>query len=152
VDTIAAPQRRRHAAPMIIAADYPFMDILWTMIIFFFWVMWFWCLIVVLMDVFGRHDIGGWHKAVWVVFLIFLPLIGVLAYLIADGKGMAERRAQGVQQAQAQMDDHIRSVASSGGANGGAAGEIERAKQLLDSGAIDATEFEQLKRKALATA
>jgi hypothetical protein len=152
VRTIAAPPRRRDAAPMIIAADYPFMDILWTMIIFFFWVMWFWCLIVVLMDVFGRSDIGGWHKAVWVVFLIFLPLIGVLAYLIADGKGMAERRAAGVRQAQTQMDDHIRTVASSGASNGGAASEIERAKQLLDSGAIDATEFEQLKRKALATA
>jgi hypothetical protein len=135
---------------MIIAADYPFMDILWTMIIFFFWVMWFWCLIIVLMDVFGRSDIGGWHKAVWTVFLIFLPLLGVLAYLIADGKGMAERRAQGAAQAQAQLDDHIRSVAAAPASDGGAAGQIERAKQLLDSGAIDATEFEQLKRKALA--
>jgi hypothetical protein len=137
---------------MIIAADYPFMDILWTMIIFFFWVMWFWCLIIVLMDVFGRHDIGGFHKAVWVVFLIFIPLVGVLAYLIADGKGMAERRAQGAAQTQAAIDDHIRTVAAAPSGNGGAADEIARAKQLLDSGAIDATEFEQLKRKALATA
>jgi hypothetical protein len=135
---------------MIIAADYPFMDILWTMIIFFFWVMWFWCLIIVLMDVFSRSDIGGWAKAGWTLFMIIIPLLGVLVYLIADGKGMAERRAQGAQQAQTQIDDHIRSVAASG--DGGATGQIERAKQLLDSGAIDATEFEQLKRKALASA
>jgi hypothetical protein len=137
---------------MIVAADYPFMDILWTMVIFFFWVMWFWCLIIVLSDVFSRSDIGGWSKAGWVVLCIFLPLLGVLVYLIAHGKDMAERRAQGIADQQAAIDDHIRTVVSSPSGDAGAAGEIAKAKELLDSGAIDAGEFEQLKRKALATA
>jgi hypothetical protein len=134
---------------MILAADYPFMDILWTMLVFFLWVMWFWTLFVVLGDVFARRDIGGWAKAAWTLFLLIIPIVGMLVYLIAEGKEMAERRVQGVEQAQARLDDHIRSVASDGnGASG--TGEIERAKQLLDSGAIDAGEFEQLKRRALA--
>jgi hypothetical protein len=139
---------------MILAADYPFMDILWTMVVFFLWVMWFWCLIIVLGDVFSRRDIGGWSKALWTTALIFVPFAGMLVYLIADGRGMAERRAKGAAAAQASVDDHIRSVAGNGGgaaANGGATGEIARAKQLLDSGAIDPAEFEQLKRRALAT-
>jgi hypothetical protein len=136
---------------MILAADYPFMDILWTMLVFFLWVMWFWTLFIVLSDVFSRTDIGGWAKAAWTLFLLIIPIVGVLVYLIAEGKEMAERRAQGVEHAQARLDDHIRSVASDssgGGASG--IGEIARAKQLLDSGAIDAGEFEELKRRALA--
>jgi hypothetical protein len=136
---------------MIVAADYPFADILWTMLVFFFWVMWFWCLVIVLSDVFSRSDLSGWGKAGWVVLCIFLPLVGVLIYVIAHGKDMAERRAQGVASQQAQIDDHIRRVAATPQADG-AASEIARAKELLDAGAIDANEFEQLKRKALAGA
>lgn len=138
---------------MILAADYPFLDIVGTMLVFFLWVMWFWCLIIVLSDVFARQDIGGWPKAAWTAFLIFLPVLGMLVYLIAQGKEMALRRAEGVARAQSQLDDHIRSVAGNGGGNGGggATGEIARAKQLLDTGAIDLPEFEQLKRRALAT-
>src|SRR5436305_12012535 len=110
---------------MIIAADYPFMNIFWTMIIFFFWVMWFWCLIIVLSDVFRRRDIGGWHKAFWVAFVILTPLLGVLIYLIADGKGMAERRSTDITQAQTAQEDYIRSVAGGGnGGGGGSAAEI----------------------------
>lgn len=142
---------------MILAADYPFLDIVGTMLVFFLWVMWFWCLIIVLTDVFGRSDIGGWSKALWTLFLLIIPVFGMLVYLIAEGRGMAERRAQGVAQAQAALDDHIRTVASTGNGHGGGAAmtpadEIARAKQLLDSGAIDVSEFEQLKRRALATA
>jgi hypothetical protein len=138
---------------MILAADYPFLDILWTMLVFFLWVMWFWCLIIVLGDVFSRRDIGGWSKAGWTTMLIFVPVLGMLIYLIAHGSDMAERRVQGAQQAQAAMDQHIRSVAAApaNGANGGPAGEIAKAKSLLDSGAISAGEFEQLKARALAT-
>jgi hypothetical protein len=136
---------------MIVAADYPFMDIFWTLLVFFLWVMWFWCLIIVLTDVFSRTDIGGWAKAAWTVLLIFVPIVGMLVYLIADGKELAERRAQGTAAAQAQVDEHIRSVAGARTGNGGASGEIAQAKQLLDSGAIDPSEFEQLKRQALAT-
>jgi hypothetical protein len=138
---------------MILAADYPFLDILWTMLVFFLWVMWFWCLIIIIGDVFSRRDLSGWSKAGWTVLLIFLPILGMLVYLIAHGSDMADRRIQGAQQAQAQMDDHIRTVATGGGpsSNDGPTGEIARAKSLLDSGAINAGEFEQLKARALAT-
>jgi general stress protein CsbA len=130
---------------MVFAADYPFLDVLWTMIIFFCWVAWIWTLILILGDVF-RRDISGWAKAAWVVFLIVLPFLGVLIYLIAEGKGMTERRVRDMQASQASMDDYVRSVAG----EGGSAGEIQRAKALLDSGTISQDEFERLKAKALA--
>lgn len=143
---------------MILAADYPFLDILWTMLVFFLWVMWFWCLIIIIGDVFSRRDIGGWSKALWTTMLIFLPVLGMLIYLIANGSDMADRRVQGVQRQQAALDDHIRTVtggngsgSGSGNGGGGAAAEIARAKQLLDSGAIDPSEFAQLKQRALAS-
>src|SRR5436190_10757579 len=131
---------------MVIAADYPFIDILWSMIIFFSWVVWIWMMIVILTDVFRRPDIGGWAKAAWVVFLIVLPFLGALVYLIAQHKEMAERRTKDVREQQAMVDDHIRSVA----ATDGPATEIANAKRLLDTGAIDQAEFDQLKSRALA--
>jgi hypothetical protein len=130
---------------VVIAADYPFLNILWSMIIFFCWVAWIWVLILILSDVF-RRDISGWAKAAWVVVLIVLPFLGTLIYLIMHGKDMTERRVKDAQVSQAQFDDYVRTVAS----NGGAAGEIKKAKDLLDSGAITQQEFEALKAKALA--
>jgi hypothetical protein len=126
------------------ASDYPFLDVFWTMIIFFLWVIWIWFLIAILSDVFRRHDIGGGSKALWCVFIIFLPFLGALVYVIANGQGMAERNVKDAKVAREQTDDYIRSVA------GGPAGEIEKAKQLLDSGAISADEYAALKAKALA--
>jgi hypothetical protein len=76
---------------MLIAADYPFLDILWTMLIFFLWVSWFWLLIVVIGDVFRRHDASGGKKVLWLIALLFLPFIGVFAYLAANSEGMAKR-------------------------------------------------------------
>ena len=131
---------------MFLASDYPFLDILWTMLVFFGWVIWFWLLITVFSDLFRRHDISGWGKAGWIIFCIVLPFLGVLIYLGAQGKGMAERRAQDVQAAQSQMDQYVRETAG----GGGAAAEIAKAKELLDSGAISQAEFEQMKQKALA--
>ena len=128
---------------MLIAADYPFMDVLWSMIIFFFWVIWIWIVITVLIDVFRRHDIGGFSKALWVIFVVILPWLGVLIYLIVEHDGMRER---GLKQAQAQrdaFDDRVRE------AGGGSANEIAKAKELLDSGAITQAEFDALKAKAL---
>ena len=130
---------------MPIAADYPFLNILWTMIIFFTWVVWIWMMVVILTDVFRRRDISGWGKALWVIFLIILPFIGVLAYLITQHNGMAERGAEQARAQRAQIDEYVRSVAGSGGP----AAEIEKAKQLLDSGAISQPEFEAIKAKAL---
>ena len=131
----------------MVAADYPFLDVVWTMFIFFAWVIWIWLLITVLVDVFRQHDLSGWGKAGWTVFMIFLPLLGVLIYLISQGKGMAERSAKEQQTYQAQAEDYIKSVA----AKADPADQIARGKELLDSGAITAAEFEALKQKALAT-
>jgi general stress protein CsbA len=133
---------------MVIAADYPFMDVLWSMIIFFCWVAWIWILILIFSDLF-RRDISGWGKAAWVVALIILPFLGSLIYLIAEGKSMTERRMRDAQVSQANFDDYVRKVAADGG-TAGSAGEIARAKELLDSGAITQQEFDQLKAKALA--
>jgi hypothetical protein len=130
----------------MLAADYPFLDILWTMLIFFAWIIWFWLLITVFGDLFRRHDIGGGMKTLWIIFVILLPFLGVFIYLIAQGKSMAERNVKSMQTAQAQQADYIKSVAGSGGA----ADEIEKAKKLLDSGAITQTEFDSIKAKALA--
>lgn len=135
---------------MVLAADYPFLDILWTMILFFFWIAWIWMLVVILSDVF-RRDMSGWGKAAWCIFLIFLPFLGALVYVIANGKGMSERRVRDMQASQQQFDSYVRSVASDGGSGGGgAAAEIAKAKELLDNGTITEAEFASLKAKALA--
>jgi Phospholipase_D-nuclease N-terminal len=132
---------------VVLAADYPFLDVIWTMLVFFAWVIWFWLLITILGDVFRRQDLSGIGKVGWTVFVIVLPFLGVLIYLGTQSKHMAERNMRDAKQAQAQMDDYVRSVAT----EGGAAAEIERAKKLLDSGSISQTEFEQIKQKALAS-
>jgi hypothetical protein len=129
---------------VLVAADYPFLDVLWTMFIFFAWVIWFWILITVFADLFRRHDIGGGAKVLWSIFVIILPFLGVFIYLITQNDGMVERRRREAEVAQGQFHDYVRSVAS------GSAGEIEKAKQLLDSGAITQPEYEALKAKALA--
>ncbi|MFN8164163.1 MAG: SHOCT domain-containing protein [Solirubrobacterales bacterium] len=129
---------------MLVAADYPFLDILWTMIIFFSWVIWIWIVIAVLTDVFRRHDIGGWTKALWTVFVIVLPFLGVLIYLIAQHDGMRERNEKQMQQQQQAMDDYVKETAG-----GGSATEIAKAKELLDSGAITQAEFDAIKAKAI---
>jgi len=134
---------------MVLAADYPLLNAFWTIMIVFFWVLWFWLLITVFADLFRRHDMSGWVKALWVIFVIVLPYIGVLIYLIANGRHMAERNARDAQAAQAQIDDRIRTVASSGNGSG-PAGEIEKASQLLANGTITQAEFDAIKQKALA--
>ena len=134
----------------VLAADYPFLDVLWTLLVVFAWVIWFWLLIVVFSDLFRRHDVGGGKKVVWCIFVILLPFIGVFAYLIANGDGMAQRNAERAQVQRTQFDSYVRDVAATGGA-GGAAAEIDKAKMLLDSGAITQDEFNAIKAKALAT-
>ena len=128
---------------MLIAADYPFLEVLWTILIFFAWVIYIWIAITVLIDVFRRHDIGGWTKAAWVVFIIVLPFLGILIYLITQHDGMRERSAKQVEAQQEAFDKYVRDAA------GGSAAEIAKAKELLDSGAITQEEFERIKAKAL---
>lgn len=130
----------------MLAADYPFLDLFWTMLIFFLWVMWFWLLITVFADVFRRRDISGWAKTLWIVFVIVLPFLGVFVYLITQNDKMVERNVEQARAQQERFDDYVKGVATSGGA----AAEIEKAKGLLDSGAISQAEFDALKQKALA--
>ena len=129
----------------MLAADYPFLDVLWTMFIFFLFIIWIWILITVFADIFRRRDIGGGTKLLWIIFVIVLPYLGVFVYLIANHDGMAERNVKQIQAQQEQMDAYVKSVAGSGGA----AAEIEKAKSLLDSGAITQAEFDSIKQKAL---
>ena len=128
----------------MVAASYPFMDVLWSMVIFFLFVIWIWILITVFADIFRRRDIGGGMKAVWIIFVILLPYLGVFIYLIAEGHNMAERNAEQIQAVKAQQDDYIKSVAGSSPAD-----QIVQAKSLLDSGAITQAEFDGLTAKAL---
>jgi hypothetical protein len=106
-----------------IATDYPFLDILWTLIIFFAWVIWIWIAITVLADVFRRHDIGGWQKAAWVVFVIVIPFLGVLVYLIAQHDGVRERSVKQAESQKQAFDTYVRDAA------GGSAAEIAKALQ-----------------------
>ena len=131
---------------VVLLADYPQGGVLWSMFIFFMWILWFMLLFTVFGDLFRRHDIGGWGKTGWVIFVILLPFLGVFVYLIAEGKGMAERNVKQAQASQADMDSYIKSVASSGSATD----QIAQAKQLLDSGAISQAEYDKIKSKALA--
>ena len=132
---------------MPVAADYPFLDVLWTMLVIFAWIIWFWLLIKVFSDLFRRHDASGWAKAAWIVFVILLPFLGVFIYLITQSHGIAERTAKDQKAAQTQFDDYVKNVAGSGGA----AAEIEKANGLLQSGAITQAEFDAIKQKALAS-
>ena len=130
----------------MIAADYPFLEVLWTMFVFFAFIIWFWILITIFADIFRRRDASGLTKTLWIIFVIVLPFLGVFIYLISQHDGMTERNIEKAQQQQAQMDAYVKSVAGSGG---GAAAEIEKAKGLLDSGAITQAEFDSIKAKAL---
>ena len=130
----------------VLAADYPFLEVLWTMLVFFAWVAWFWLLIAIASDIFRRHDIGGGKKAVWLIFMLFVPFIGVLSYLIANNDSMTQRNIERAQAQKTQMDEYVRSVAD----GGGAAAEIDRAKKLLDAGTITQAEYEAIKSRALA--
>jgi predicted PurR-regulated permease PerM len=131
---------------MPVAADYPFLDFFWSLLIVFLWIAWFFILFRVIVDIFRRHELSGFGKVLWLIFVIILPFLGVFVYIIVEGRKMGERDLQEAQRAQTQFDTYVQSVASSGGA----AAEIERAKSLLDSGAITQQEFDAIKAKALA--
>ena len=131
---------------MALAYDYPFLGVFWSMLVFFVWVAWFILLFRVIGDIFTRHDIGGGGKVLWLIFVIVVPFLGVFVYLIANNEEMTKRAMERAQAQRQQMDDYVRTTA--GGA--GPAAEIDKAKQLLDSGAITQAEFDAIKQKALA--
>lgn len=134
---------------MILAVtSYPFLEVFWTMLIFFAFIVWIWILITVLADLFRRHDTSGFAKVAWIIFIIVLPYLGVFVYLIAEHKGMTERAVKNQHDAQAQFDQYVQSVA----AKGDPTEQIAKAKQMLDSGTITQAEFDQIKQKALTAA
>ncbi len=130
----------------MIATAYPLLEVFWTMLIFFAFFIWIWILITVFSDLFRRHDLSGWGKTGWIIFIIVLPYLGVFVYLITAHKGMTERTISQQQANQAQMDQYVKSVA---GASDPTA-QIANAKTLLDQGTINQAEFDQIKQKALA--
>lgn len=131
---------------MPLAAEYPFLEILGSMLFFFGFVIWMWMLFAIFGDLFRRHDVSGWGKAAWTIFILFLPILGALVYLIAEGREMAERNVAQQKAAKAQFDEYVRETAGSGDAP---ADQIARAHELLKSGAIDQAEFDRLKQRAL---
>ncbi|GAA1469248.1 SHOCT domain-containing protein [Microbacterium thalassium] len=122
----------------------------WEFLVWMFWIYivisCIWIYITILIDLFRDHTMGGWGKALWVIFLVFLPLLGALIYLIARGRSMSERRVAEAQQAQQATNDYIRTVAGGGKSP---TAEIESAKALLDAGTITQADFDAIKTKAL---
>lgn len=129
----------------MLAYDYPILGIFWTMLILFLWVAWIMLVFYVIVDIF-RSDMRGLSKALWAIFIIIVPWLGVLIYLIANGDKMTQRNVDAAQQQQAQMDAYIRSAAGTGGT----ADELTKLAALRDQGVISADEFEAQKSKLLA--
>jgi hypothetical protein len=130
----------------MLADSYPLLDVIWTMLVFFLWVAWFFLLFKIIGDVFRRRDVGGGSKALWLIFLLFVPFLGAFVYLIVNSDGMAQRELERAQAAQQQFDSYVQSAAGSG-----PAAEIDKAKKLLDTGAISQAEYDAIKAKALAS-
>jgi Phospholipase_D-nuclease N-terminal/Short C-terminal domain len=129
---------------VVVLADFSFWDFFWDVLLIMAWVIWFWLLITVFADLFRRHDTSGWAKVAWVVFVIVLPYLGVLVYLLVQHDGMAERNRKAAEASQGQFDAYVQSVAKSDPAD-----QISKAKALLADGTITQAEFDQLKQKAL---
>ena len=128
-------------------SSYPLLNIFWTMFIFFLWVVWIWILIIVFIDIFRSHDLGGFAKALWFLFVLFIPLLGVLVYLIARGGKMHERAARQAEQQDAEARAYIEQAASSPASS---ADRLAKLADLRDRGVISAEEFEREKAKVLA--
>jgi ABC-type multidrug transport system fused ATPase/permease subunit len=136
---------------MVLAdSSYPLLNLFWTMFIFFLWVIWIWILIAVFIDIFRSHDLSGWAKALWVLFVLFIPVIGVLVYLIARGGKMHERAARQVQQQDAEFRSYVQQAAA--GSPASTADQLAKLADLRDRGVISAAEFEREKAKVLAAA
>jgi Short C-terminal domain/Phospholipase_D-nuclease N-terminal len=128
------------------AAEFGTGQVLWSMLWFFLFIIWIWLLIVVFSDIFRSRDLSGWAKALWTIFVIVLPYLGVFVYLVARGQKMHEHAAQAAQQQDAAMRSYVRTAATS---SGGTADEITRLADLRDQGVISEEEFQRGKAKAL---
>ena len=130
---------------MVLADSYPLGEVLWTIVIFFAFVIWIWLLWIEIGDILRRTELSGWGKVGWIVVLCLIPYFGVFIYLIVEHKGMSERIAARRSEQQQEMDQYVRSVAS----EQDRVGQIAAAKRLLDEGTIDHAEFERIKATAL---
>ncbi|MEU2547722.1 SHOCT domain-containing protein [Streptomyces roseolus] len=132
--------------------DYPLLNVFWTMMWFFLWIMWLFLLFKVITDIFRDHELSGWGKAGWLIFCIVLPYLGVLVYVIARGKGMGLRDAKQAKEAEARFQEYIRQTAGTQAAAGApsATDELARLAGLKEKGAISEQEFQQAKAKILA--
>jgi type VI protein secretion system component VasK len=129
----------------IASSSYPLLNIFWSMFIFFLWILWIWILIWIIIDIFRSHDLGGFAKALWFLFILFIPLVGVLVYLIARGGKMHEHA---VQQAQ-QQDQEFRAYVQDAAGSQNPADQLTKLADLRDRGVISAEEFEREKAKVL---
>jgi hypothetical protein len=132
----------------MLANTYPLLDFLWTMVEVFLFIVWIWLAIMVFFDIFRSHDMGGLAKALWVLFIVILPFLGVLVYLIARGGGMHDRAAEQAARERRAFDDYVKQTARSSG--GGSADELAKLADLKAKGAITDEEFESQKAKLLA--
>ncbi|GAA1188854.1 putative membrane protein [Kitasatospora gansuensis] len=128
--------------------DYPLLNLFWTMMWIFLWVLWFFLLFKIITDIFRSHDMGGWGKAGWLLFVIVLPYLGVLVYLIARGKSMTRRDTEQAQQADAAFKEYIRNAASAPGGSGGV-DELAKLAALKEQGALTEEEYRKAKEKLL---
>ncbi|RSM43752.1 hypothetical protein DMA12_17840 [Amycolatopsis balhimycina DSM 5908] len=129
------------------STEYPFLSLMWTMLVFFCWIAWFWLLFIAFGDLYRRSDVSGWAKAGWTVLVIVLPLLGVLLYFGTQGRHFVERERARETASRHRFDDYVRSVSTSDTTG---AAQIAEARRLLEEGVIDDAEFQSLKRKALA--
>ena len=126
--------------------SYPILGVFWTILMIFLWVIWFWILITIIIDIFRSHDLSGWAKALWFVFILFLPLIGVLVYLIARGGKMHERQVRQAQRQEEQLRSYVQEAAGSQSS----ADQLAKLADLRDRGVITDAEFDREKAKILA--
>jgi hypothetical protein len=131
---------------LAVSSSYPLLNVFWTMFEFFLWVIWIWILIMVFTDIFRSHDLSGWAKALWFVFVLVIPLVGVLVYLIARGGSMHKRAAR---QAQRQDEEFRSYVQQAAPGSNSPADQLAKLADLRDRGVITAAEFEREKAKVL---
>jgi putative oligomerization/nucleic acid binding protein/phospholipase D-like protein len=134
--------------PLAASTNYPVLDVFWTIFEIFAFVVWFWLLVVILMDIFRSSDLSGWGKAAWTIFVLFLPLIGIIAYLIIRGRSMHERSAQQARQQEAAFRSYVQDAA---GSPASSADELAKLADLRQRGVITTDEFEREKNKILAS-
>jgi hypothetical protein len=130
----------------LLATSYPLLEVFWTMLIFFAFVIWIWLLFIVFADLFRRRDVSGWAKVAWIIFVVVLPYLGVFVYLIAQHRGMTERAIEQQEAARSRMDQDVRSAAEPT-----ATEQIAKGEELLKRGAVSQAEFDQIKQRALAS-